>query len=186
VLPHLLALDPANSDTRPLRVAAVNATWYLLERGQVRGGRELAEQLHRRWSARLGPDDDDTLRAASCLAESYRLLGRFTAAQELDQDALDRRRRIQGLDHRDSLAVATDLAEDMYSLGDVRQAKELDEDTLVRRRRVLGETHPSSLTSALRLARDLATLGEARRATELRDWVEDRKQDEVDNRATGT
>ncbi|EXG80089.1 FxSxx-COOH system tetratricopeptide repeat protein [Cryptosporangium arvum] len=172
LLPHLYAADPAHSDHSGLRASAVSAARVLLSRGDVRSARDLADQLHRRWRDRLGPDDEDTLRAARCLAQTLRTLGRFEAAQELDADRLRRRREALGEDHSDSLSAATDLADDAWGLGDVGLARRLDEEILARRRRVLGESHPSAIESARRLARDLAALGEAKRAEELRTWVE--------------
>ncbi|GAA0225995.1 hypothetical protein GCM10009539_09080 [Cryptosporangium japonicum] len=172
LLPHLYAADPAHSDHSGLRASAVSAARVLLARGDVRSARDLADQLHRRWLDRLGPDDEDTLRAARCLAQTLRTLGRFEAAQELDADRLRRRREALGEDHSDSLSAATDLADDAWGLGDVGLARRLDEEILARRRRVLGESHPSAIESARRLARDLAALGEAKRAEELRTWVE--------------
>ena len=172
LLPHLYAAEPAHSDHAGLRATAVSAARVLLARGDVRAARDLADRLHRHWLDRLGPDDEDTLRAARCLAQTLRTLGRFGAAQELDADRLRRRREKLGYDHSDSLAAAVDLADDAYALGDVVMARALDEEILARRRRVLGEAHPSALDSARRLARDLAALGEAQRAAELRSWVE--------------
>ncbi|MFI5955179.1 FxSxx-COOH system tetratricopeptide repeat protein [Cryptosporangium sp. NPDC051539] len=174
LLPHVYAADPAHSGSAALRATAVSAARVLLARGDVRSARDLADQLHRRWLDRLGPDSEDTLRAARCLAQTLRTLGRFDAAQELDADLLRRRREKLGEDHTDSLAAAADLADDAYALGDVRMARALDEDVLARRQRVFGESHPQALDSALRLARDLAALGDAKRAAELRRWVSDR------------
>ncbi|MFB9323486.1 FxSxx-COOH system tetratricopeptide repeat protein [Cryptosporangium minutisporangium] len=172
LLPHLYAAEPAHTANPGLRTTAVSAAHVLLARGDVRSARDLADQLHRRWLDRLGPDHEDTLRAARCLAQTLRTLGRFDAAQELDADLLRRHRETLGEDHSESLAAATALADDAYALGDVGLARALDEEILARRQRVFGESHPSAIDSALRLARDLAALGDAKRAAELRSWVE--------------
>lgn len=172
LLPHLYAAEPAHSDHAGLRATAVSAARVLLARGDVRSARDLADQLHRRWLDRLGPDDEDTLRAARCLAHTLRTLGRFDAAQELDADLLRRRRETFGEDHSASLSAASDLADDAYGLGDVGLARALDEEILARRQRAFGESHPSAIDSARRLARDLTALGEGTRAEELRSWAE--------------
>ena len=70
------------------------------------------------------------------------------AARDLDQDTLDRRRRVLGQDHPDTLTAAHNLATDLRELGEVQAARDLDQDTLDRRRRVLGQDHPD--TSDLR------------------------------------
>ena len=64
------------------------------------------------------------------------------AARDLDQDTLDRRRRVLGEDHPSTLASASNLAADLRALGEVQAARDLDQDTLDRRRRVLGDDHP--------------------------------------------
>jgi hypothetical protein len=40
------------------------------------------------------------------------------AARDLDQDTLDRRRRVLGQDHPDTLASASNLATDLRALGE--------------------------------------------------------------------
>jgi Tetratricopeptide repeat len=83
------------------------------------------------------------------------------AALDLNQDTLDRARRVLGADHPDTLISANNLAAALRVLGEVQAARELDEDTLGRRRRLLGEDHPRTIRSARNLARDLRLLGEA-------------------------
>jgi hypothetical protein len=46
-------------------------------------------------------------------------LGQVRAARELDQDTLDRRRRVLGEDHPDTLTTANNLAADLRALRDV-------------------------------------------------------------------
>jgi hypothetical protein len=43
---------------------------------------------------------------------------RVQAARDLDQDTLDRRRRVLGDDHPDTLASASNLADDLRMLGE--------------------------------------------------------------------
>jgi hypothetical protein len=77
------------------------------------------------------------------------------AARDLDQDTLERRRRVLGRDHPDTLYSAYNLAADLRELGEVEAARDLDQDTLERRRRVLGHDHPDTLRSAYNLATEL-------------------------------
>jgi len=83
------------------------------------------------------------------------------AARDLDQDTLDRRRRVLGEDHPDTLASAINLALNLHRLGEVQAARDLGQDTFDRCRRVLGADHPNTLQSANNLAADLRALGEA-------------------------
>ena len=74
------------------------------------------------------------------------------AARDLDQDTLDRRRRVLGEDHPATLATANNLADSLCDLGEVQAARDLAQDALDRCRRVLGEDHPDTLDSASHLA----------------------------------
>jgi hypothetical protein len=56
------------------------------------------------------------------LAADLANLGERQAARDLDQDTLDRRRRVLGQDHPDTLASATNLAHDLRELGEADDA----------------------------------------------------------------
>ena len=64
------------------------------------------------------------------------------AARDLDQDTLDRHRRVVGQDHRSTLRSATILAHDLRALGEVQAARDLDQDILDRRRAGAGAGPP--------------------------------------------
>ena len=83
------------------------------------------------------------------------------AARDLDEDTLDRKRRVLGDDHPSTLTTASNLAIDLRLLGDPRAARDLDEDTLQRRRRMLGENHLQTLPSEINLAADRRLLEQA-------------------------
>ena len=167
LLPHLLALEPAASSNPGLRRVAYHATRYLIVRGDLRGGHDLADRLYRQWREHLGPDDPQTLAAGNVLGFALWEMGRYGDARQVSEDTLARRRRVLGEDHPDTLGSANGLAVDLRDLGETQAARELDEDTLARRRRLLGEDHPSTLTSASNLAVDLHDLGETQAAREL-------------------
>ena len=75
-----------------------------------------------RWTtaAVLGHDHPDTLNSAHNLAIDLRMLGDARAARDLDQDTLDRRRRVLGHNHPDTLKSASNLAADLHALGQAR------------------------------------------------------------------
>jgi hypothetical protein len=114
----------------------------------------------------LGPDHEDTLRAAAALAAANRALGRYGSARHYGTRALTRRRGLHGDDHPGTLTAASDLADILSETGDHEAARELDADTLRRRRRVLGRDHPDTRRSAENLARDRRAL----RETGWRGW----------------
>ena len=167
LLPHLLALGPAATGNPGLRWLACCAARYLIVRGDLRGGHDLADRLYRQWGERLGPDDPQTLAAGLSLGFALRQMGRSGDARQVSEDTLARRRGVLGEDHPSTLDSATGLAADLAALGETQAARELDEDTLARKRRMLGEDHPSTLISATGLAADLRVLGETQAAREL-------------------
>jgi tetratricopeptide (TPR) repeat protein len=174
LLPHLRAVDLAGTGNKALRDHAWQAICYLLCRGDLHTGHQLAHQVHQAWTARLGPDDDHTLRVANHLAVALRRLARYQQARDLSQDIFDRCQRILGTDHQATLVAAGGLANDLRELGQVEAARELDKDTLNRSRRVLGPDHPTTLSSASNLAEDLRELGQVEAARELDEDTLDR------------
>ena len=117
LLPHLLALDPGAS-MAALQTLTYDAAWYLIRRGDARNGYHLAHRLYQHRRDQLGPDDSDTLNAATTLADVLRALGRYDKARELDEDTLARYRRVLGEDHPNTLASANNLASDLHALGE--------------------------------------------------------------------
>jgi tetratricopeptide (TPR) repeat protein len=167
LLPHLLAVNPAESTDPDIRRLAARALLYLLRRGDSRTAEQLAAAFFTRWRQLLGPDDADTLAAATELAHARRNLGRITEIREIIEDTLARRRRVLGDNHPDTLRSAGDLSVALSALGDRRAARELGEETLARARRTLGDDHHDTLRMANNLADDLAGLGDRRAAREL-------------------
>ena len=86
-----------------------------------------------------------TLMAAHYLAWALLELGRYAEARDLNQDTLERRRRVLGDDHPDTLNSAHNLAVVLRELGDVQAARDLDQDTLARHRRVARRTTTPAL-----------------------------------------
>ena len=171
LLPHLLALDPAGASDHSFRALAIDAAKYLIRRGDARTAHDFTSRLYEQWRDRSGPNDSDTLAAASTLATAWRDMGRYGDARQLDQDTLTRHRRLHGEDHPDTLSSADRLARDLHNLGDSQAARDLNEDTLARRRRVLGEDHADTLASAHTLVIYLSDLGELQAARELNEDI---------------
>jgi hypothetical protein len=190
VLPHLLALDPARTDSQDVQNAAAHAVWYLTRSGNPAGALDFAAHLHERWRDRLGLDHPQTLRIANAHGNALYALGGYAHASEIDQDTLARRRRLYGDDHPDTLASANNLASDLYWLGQHHAARELNEDTLARYQRLLGSDHPDTLRTANNLALDLSQLGDGDGArTLIEDTLRRRRQllgdDHPDTMRTG-
>lgn len=159
LMPHILALAPETASSTQFRNLSLDMVWFLISRGDIRAGHDLAERFYRAWISQLGPGELDTLRAARHLASAYRRSGDYAQARDLDADALQRLRQVLGSDHALTLKAANNLAIDLRLTGDLAGAKVLNEDTLSRRRRVLGEDDPETLRTATNLATDLQELG---------------------------
>jgi tetratricopeptide (TPR) repeat protein len=167
LLPHLLAVDPARSESPQLRELACHAAWYMVKRGDARAGHDLAEHLYRHWRETLGPDDPLTLDAEYVLAHALSEMGRYQEAHDLDEDVLTRRRQVLGNNHLSTLNSANAVGTRLRELGDTRAARELLGDTISRARQALGVDHPDTLGFTMNLASYMLDLGEADAAREL-------------------
>ncbi|MGW7427035.1 FxSxx-COOH system tetratricopeptide repeat protein [Streptomyces sp. NPDC054813] len=176
LIPHLLAFDPADFATAEGRSAACDACWYLLDHGEARAVLSHLQSLHDTWTRQLGPDHPDTLWAVQCLARAYADIQDHARARALNEDALQRMRRVLGEDHPDTLAGASHLATRLAALGEIEAARDLDVDTLARARTVLGEDHPHTLGVSGNLANRLSALGAIEAARDLYEDILARKR----------
>ncbi len=167
LMPHLLNAALATTDNPDLRQAACDACNYLLERGDNHLAYDLASSLRQQWRDGLGGDDEHTLLVARSLAWALVTMGRYAEARDLDQDTLDRKRRLLGEDHPSTLYSAINLSANLRHLGRYAEARDVAQDTLDRSRRLLGEDHPDTLYAANILAANLRELGEAQAARDL-------------------
>ncbi|GIE29594.1 ATP-binding protein [Actinoplanes italicus] len=171
LLPHLLAVDPAQTSDPVLRECARDAVVYLISRSDTEPARQVAEHLYEGWKQRLGPDHRDTLRAATELVWTFRDLGEFGRLRPLVEDTLARQTEALGSDDLDTLRSAADLAVVFFVLGDHQHGEKIGRDVWERCRRVLGEEHPDTLRSADNLASSLRELGRHREGLALQEQV---------------
>ena len=176
LMPHVVAADLATTDSTALRGLPCDACGYLLARRDTPTAYDLASRLRQQWHDRHGKDHKQVLDIAHYLGWALRARGRYAEARDLDQDTLDRQRRILGENDPSTLATANNLAVNLRYLGQVQAAHDLAQDTLDRRRRVLGDDHPSSLSSANSLAACLRELGEPQAARDLNQDTLDRRR----------
>jgi len=90
---------------------------------------------------RLGDENSDTLTSMSNLASTYRNQGRLQEASDLEERALEARKRVLGEEHPDTLTSMSDLALVYQNQGRLQDALDLEGRTLEARRRVLGKEH---------------------------------------------
>ena len=98
LLPHLLALDPAATDSPALRQLACDACLVPdLAAAIPAAAMTWPATCTEHWRDRLGADDPDTLEhGAATWPGRLRALGRYEQARDLDEDTLTRRRRRPG------------------------------------------------------------------------------------------
>ena len=95
---------------------------------------------------------------------TYRQQGRTGEAAALEEEVLQKRRRILGDDHPDTLTAMNNLALTYWRQGRTGEAAALEEEVLQKRRRILGDDHPDTLTAMGNLARRTGSrAGPARR-----------------------
>ncbi|WP_405742491.1 FxSxx-COOH system tetratricopeptide repeat protein [Streptomyces sp. NBC_00028] len=167
LLPHALALDPAQLTTSRGRDVVGEACWYLIERGQPRPALDRLQGLYDACQQQLGPDHDDTLRAAHYLARAYNDTRDYERARALNEDSLNRRRRLYGDEDPRTLASAVALAIGLQALGRSEEALALEEKTLAVQQRVLGPERRDTLRTASNLANHLAEVGRVGEAVAL-------------------
>jgi hypothetical protein len=167
LLPHLLAIGPADLTTPLARFAACEACWYLLDRGDTRTALARLRDLHRDWEQRLGADVEDTMWAAAYLARAYADTGELSEAHRLQSGTLYRQQTQLGPDHPGALRAAGNFTLLLTALGDTTDARGVAVQTLETQRRLLGEDHPDTLITAGNLAVLLSELGQLEGALTL-------------------
>jgi len=100
----------------------------------------------------LGPENTETLRTMSDLAEVLREEGRIAEPEKLDRETLEIRRRVLGPEHPDTIASQYALALILADEGHYAEAEKLYRETLDIERRILGAEDPSTLNSMTHLA----------------------------------
>jgi hypothetical protein len=159
--PHVLATCPLGDYSPAGRQLILDTTRYQQAHGDSHAGRAVAEHLLHRWRSILGPDNPDTLTAASSLTVALISAGEAEPARTLGEDTLQRCRRVLVPDHLITLWAAAGLTLALAELGEAEPARVLGEDTLQCCRGMLGPDHPTTLLAATALTLALDQLGEA-------------------------
>ncbi|MFE7180654.1 FxSxx-COOH system tetratricopeptide repeat protein [Streptomyces erythrochromogenes] len=107
--------------------------------------REIFEHCLATYRELLGEDDSITLDAQNNLAATYRLLGRYQDAYDLDLDTLRRRERVLMPLHISTLASGIACAMGLRLMGRYREAQTRQEQGVKLNTQVLGLGHPQTL-----------------------------------------
>jgi serine/threonine-protein kinase len=109
--------------------------------------------------AKNGPNDGDTLKTASGLAELYSLQGDLRRAEALLDEILDTQIDVRGEEHPDTLQSLTTLAHIRNEQGRFSEALELCERAIDAGSRSLGAEHTAVLQASTEKVRALDGLG---------------------------
>ena len=119
---------------------ALNHERYRVEHYASKSSEEQSDERGDRRSERS--DRYALLNARHNLAVSYRAIGDFAKAQEIDEELISDWRRLEGDDdYRTQLAVSSQ-ARDLYGLGRYEEALQLQRDSIVLLRQRLNNRHP--------------------------------------------
>jgi tetratricopeptide (TPR) repeat protein len=157
--PHLTATLHFTIDRAELRPMLLSAAVYLVRSAQPQVARGFATTLRETWTASLGEDHPDTLRAAHMVTWALDGMWAYEEALPLVQDVLERRRRVLGNDDPETLSSAHDLAVTLGHLDRHAEARVMKEDLLAVRTAILGGDHPDTLRSAHGVGVTLGELG---------------------------
>lgn len=157
--PHLMATLHFLSDRAEARPTLLRAAVYLVRSAQPQVARDLATTLREAWTASLGEDHPDTLRAAHMVTWALDGMWAYEEVLPLVQDVLERRRSVLGDDDPETLSSAHDLAITLGHLGRYIESHAMHEVILARRTTILGDDHPDTLDSAHGLGDTLSELG---------------------------
>jgi tetratricopeptide (TPR) repeat protein len=160
---HVTAVLPAIVARAELRPTLLSTARYLVRSAQPHTAHTLAGLLHETWSASLGKDHPDTLRAAHMVTWALDGLGEHAEVLPLVKDILERRQRLLGEDD-DTLSSAHDLAVTLSKLGRHKEAYALKADIYKRRRATSSKDAPETLRAAYSLAVSTAGIGKLEKA----------------------
>jgi len=103
----------------------------------------------------LGPENPETLKSISALAQTLLKEGNLNSAETLQRQALEAQMRVLGQDNPDTQSSMSNLARILWGKGRYADAEKLDREGLETERRVLGPEHPDTLTTMVNLSFDL-------------------------------
>ncbi len=150
--PHILPSGIMDGPDPASRQTVLHQIRYLHEIGDYERSKAFAEAAIARWSAApdLGAEHESTLRAMRQLANTLRLLGRFTDARKLNERVMAsfEGNPDYGPDHPLTLEARTSAGNILHISGEYEQALAFERVTYERHHRVRGPDHPSTLNVA--------------------------------------
>ncbi|TFK39135.1 P-loop containing nucleoside triphosphate hydrolase protein [Crucibulum laeve] len=98
---------------------------------------------------------------------TYRQLGRYSEAETLEIQVINKRKEVLGTDHPDTLFAMENLVATYWKLSRYSEAEALDIQVMEKRKDVLGTDHPDTLNAMVNLAATYRKLGKYSEANTL-------------------
>jgi tetratricopeptide (TPR) repeat protein len=119
----------------------------LYAEGNLRGAREIQDELLVLLQRLLGPKHVETLKSMNNLAKTLQAQGEVAEARKLFEEVLADSKQRLGPEHTSTLTAMSNLAVILNEQGDVPASRALAEEVLAHRKRLLGDGDPETLTS---------------------------------------
>ncbi|MBR2989126.1 MAG: tetratricopeptide repeat protein, partial [Clostridia bacterium] len=118
-----------------------------------------------------GEEHDETLTAYGALAVSYRDMGQYQKALEIQKKVYLSRRKILGEEHHKTLSTLSAIAVSYNILGEYAKALEINEELYAIRYRKFGDGHPDTILSMGNLASSFYSVGKYNDALQIHEKV---------------
>ncbi|KAJ7158560.1 hypothetical protein C8R46DRAFT_1002214 [Mycena filopes] len=146
--------------------------WLIYHCGfRLQEARNIAEEMLYKCKVLFGEEHEATLEIMGKLALTYRRLGEYKRAEELQTVVLEKRSEQFGEDDLDTVQAMGGLASTYSDLGEYKRAEKLDTMVLEKWTKLLGKDHPDTVWAMGNLASTYRDLGEYKRAEELQTLV---------------
>ncbi|MEU6062600.1 FxSxx-COOH system tetratricopeptide repeat protein [Streptomyces sp. NPDC047097] len=175
IWPHLTTSEARFCKEPETRRLLIDRVRYLWKRGDIQSAWALGGELRDDWRELLGNDDLQYLYLRFHLSNILRTQGRYVEAKELDEETLERQRRVLGPSHPHTYMTTSGLAMDLGTLGQYGEAMELATEAHEGFNQIFHESHPRTLAAANNLALNLRMVGQYARAREIDQDVYDRR-----------
>ncbi|GAW17998.1 hypothetical protein ANO14919_074670 [Xylariales sp. No.14919] len=140
---------------------------YSKDQGRYTTAELMAEKAFNVYKAVKGAEDEDTLRAMSCLATAYYEQERYSEAELLQTQLREIDLRVRGPEHPGTLIDMNNLALTYTKQGRWEEAESFDSQILEKTKRLFGPNHPEALTVMHNLASTLVKQGRFEEAESL-------------------
>jgi hypothetical protein len=168
LLPHAYAAEVVDCSDSWVRQLVINLMRFLFQWGDHDEAAKLARHAFDDFTAKLGPDDPQTLEVAWRLGLYLWVLGKFNEAAELNQRTLALRIKNSGENSEQTLGVQANVLADLKAQGDFAAASRLSEDIMLKTKKLVGDDDdPETLQAAFLHGISLRLTGDFQAAREL-------------------